>query len=144
MQVVSFATTGAEVTMRMLPVLIRGGGEHCVTPARTVAWENSWHFARTPSTVSQRNDVWETSSGEIPYWWCVTSPIWMALLIGWKFASTNHKHYLDLNSESRQYGISPPARGHREHCIATPAPVAAKETSMQVEPVRLVEYYYSL
>ena len=84
----------------MLPVPTRRGGEHCVTPARAVAWENSWHFARTPPTVSQRNGVWETSSGEIPYWWRVTSPIWVVLLTGWKFASTNHKHHLDLNSDA--------------------------------------------
>ena len=84
----------------MLPVHTRRGGEHCVTAARAVAWENSWHFAPTPPTVAQRNDVWETNSGEIPYWWRVTSPIWVVLLIGWKFASTNHKHCLDLNKDT--------------------------------------------
>ena len=35
--------------------------------------------------VSPRNDVWETSAG-IPYWWCVTIQIWVALLIGWSTA----------------------------------------------------------
>ena len=43
------------------------------------AWENSRHF--TP-LVSLWNDVWGTSS-ETPYWWRVTSQIWMVLLIGW-------------------------------------------------------------
>ena len=28
------------------------------------------------------NDVWETSA-EIPYWWRVTTQIWVVLLIGW-------------------------------------------------------------
>ena len=106
----------------MLPVLICGGGEHCVTPARAVAWENSWHFARTPPTVSQRNDIWETSSGEIPYWWRVTSPIWVVLLIGWKFASTNHKHCVDLNDH--QYGISPPLVSQTSFRCETVAGVA--------------------
>ena len=31
-----------------------------------------------------------------------------------------------------------PMRGDREHCMATPALAAVKETSMQVAPVRLV------
>ena len=46
-----------------------------------IAWENRQHFA-TPRTVSPRNDVWETSV-EIPYWWRVTTRIWVVLLIGW-------------------------------------------------------------
>ena len=44
-----------------------------------------------------RNDVWETSA-EIPYWWRVTTRIWIVLLIGWEFASSNQKHYRDLSS----------------------------------------------
>ena len=46
-----------------------------------VAWENSRHLA-TLSLVSPPNDVWETSA-EIPYWWRVTTQIWVVLLIGW-------------------------------------------------------------
>ena len=38
------------------------------------------HFA-TPLLVSLRNDVSGTSA-EIPYWWRVTSQIWVVLLIG--------------------------------------------------------------
>ena len=56
-----------------------------------------------PPLVYPRNDVWETSP-EIPFWWHVTSQIWVVLLIGpaaWgKFASTNHKLYPDLRSEA--------------------------------------------
>ena len=50
-----------------------------------IAWENSRHLATLP-LVSPPNDVWETSA-EIPYWWRVTTPIWIVLLIGgaaWK------------------------------------------------------------
>jgi len=43
-----------------------------------VAWVNSRHFV-TPLPVSPRNDVWERSA-EIPYWWCVTTQIWVVLL----------------------------------------------------------------
>ena len=45
-----------------------------------LARQNRRHFP-TPTTVSPRNDVWETSA-EIPYWWRVTAKIWLALLIG--------------------------------------------------------------
>ena len=48
---------------------------------QTVAWENSRHFT-TPTLVSPRNDAWWTSK-EIPYWWRVTTQIWVMLLIGW-------------------------------------------------------------
>ena len=45
-----------------------------------LAWESSRHLA-TSHLVSPQNDVWETSA-EIPYWWRVTSQIWVVLLIG--------------------------------------------------------------
>ena len=46
-----------------------------------------------------RNDVSETSS-EIPYWWLVTTQIWVVLLIGWSSIQVCVvTHY--------QYGISP-------------------------------------
>ena len=45
-----------------------------------VAWESSPPFA-TSALVSLRNNVWEMST-EIPYWWCVTTKIWVVLLIG--------------------------------------------------------------
>ena len=47
-----------------------------------LAWENIRHFA-TPPLVSPRNDVWETSAENFPYWWRVTIQIWVVLLIGW-------------------------------------------------------------
>ena len=51
-----------------------------------LVWENSRHLAMLP-LVSPPNDVWETSA-EIPYWWRVTTQIWVVLLIGraaWEF-----------------------------------------------------------
>ena len=65
-----------------------------------LAWENSQHFA-TPPLVSPRNDVWETNA-EIPYWWRVTTQIWVVILIGLKFAFTNQKYYQDLDSDGNQ------------------------------------------
>ena len=62
------------------------------------AGENSHHFA-APPMVYPWNDVWETSA-EIPYWWRVTTQIWVVLLIGWKFASSNQKHYPDPGSDA--------------------------------------------
>ena len=53
-----------------------------------VAWVNSRHFV-TPLPVSPRNDVWETSA-EIPYWWRVTTQIWVVLLIGWSNFLSRH------------------------------------------------------
>ena len=46
----------------------------------TLAWEKTRHLATLP-LVSPPNDVWDTSA-EIPYWWRVTSQIWVVLLIG--------------------------------------------------------------
>ena len=45
-----------------------------------LAWENRRNFV-TPSVVFPRNTVWETSA-KIPYWWRVTSQIWVVLLFG--------------------------------------------------------------
>ena len=68
-------------------MFIRGGSAPQSNPlpfyipffTKKVAWENRRHFA-TPPTVFPRNDVWETSA-EIPYWWRVTTQIWVVLLI---------------------------------------------------------------
>ena len=49
--------------------------------SNSIAWENSRHFAMPP-LVCPRDDFWETSA-EIPYWWCVTTQIWVMLLIAW-------------------------------------------------------------
>ena len=50
------------------------------TTGTNLAWENGRHFA-TLQMVSPPNEVWETSA-EIPYWWRVTTHIWVVLLIG--------------------------------------------------------------
>ena len=59
----------------------------------------TWSVFKDPVMVSQeqvkltistvRNDVWETSA-EIPYWWPVTTQIWVVLLIGWIKFPTGH------------------------------------------------------
>ena len=46
-----------------------------------VAWESSRQPFATSALVSLWNDVREMST-EIPYWWCVTTKIWVVLLIG--------------------------------------------------------------
>ena len=69
--------------------------------ATKIAWENSRHLATLP-LVSPANDVWETSA-ENPYWWSVTTRIWVVLLNGWiKFPTrtTNQKHYPDLGRDA--------------------------------------------
>ena len=38
--------------------------------------------------VSPRNDIWGRSP-EIPHWWCVTTKIWVMLLIGFPHSMTN-------------------------------------------------------
>ena len=43
--------------------------------------------------VSPRNDVWE-SSAEIPYWWRVTTQIWVPR------GTTNQKHHPDRGSDT--------------------------------------------
>ena len=47
---------------------------------KKLAWENSWHFA-TQALVSPPNNVWGTRA-EIPYWWRVTTQIWVVILMG--------------------------------------------------------------
>ena len=50
-----------------------------VKSAYILAWENSRHLATLP-LVSPQNDVWVTSeSVEIPYWWRVTTQIWVVM-----------------------------------------------------------------
>ena len=60
------------------------------------AWQNSRHLA-TPPLVFPRNDVWETNA-ERPYYWRVTTQIWVMFLIGWSKLSANKKLYSDLGS----------------------------------------------
>ena len=68
-----------------------------------LAWENSQHFTMPPK-VSSWNDIWETST-EIPYWWCITTQIWVVLLIlpaVWPIRSTTKI----LAVTRHQYGTS--------------------------------------
>ena len=55
--------------------------------------------------VSLKIDVWRTSA-EIPYWWRVTTQIWVVLLIGWRnfdpVRSTAHFWVMTR----RQWGVS--------------------------------------
>ena len=60
---------------------------------------NSFYQRKTTPTGSLGNDVWETSA-EIPYWWRITTLIWIVLLIGCTFALTNQEHYPQLGSEA--------------------------------------------
>ena len=73
-----------------------------------LAWGNSRHLA-TLLLVSPRNDVWETSA-EIPYWWRITTQIWVVLVVGcaaWKIflqpISSTTQNWVVTRS---QYGIS--------------------------------------
>ena len=66
-----------------------------IPPAR-LGWENSRPFA-APPLVSSRNDVWETSA-EIPYWWRVTTQMWVVLLIGWSKFPTRYDQSEALHS----------------------------------------------
>ena len=64
---------------------------------KSLSCENSRHFAKLP-LVFPWNEVWETNA-EIPYWWRVTTQVWIVLVIGWRFALlTNQKNYPDLGS----------------------------------------------
>ena len=77
---------------------------------KQLAWENRRNFA-TPSVVFPRNNVWEMSA-EIPYWWRVTTQIWVVLLIGraaWEIFNQSEairnsilmtRHYPDLGSDA--------------------------------------------
>ena len=46
-------------------------------------------FRNSTKTVLTQNDIWETSAEIRPYWWPVTTKIWVVLLIGWTFISTS-------------------------------------------------------
>ena len=71
---------------------------------KLLARENSRHFA-PPPLVSPRNDVWGTSA-EIPYWWRVTTQIWVVLRIGGGNFLTNHSTNQIWTVTRHQYGMS--------------------------------------
>ena len=66
-----------------------------------VTWVNNRHLAMPPFFSLQ--SVVRGTSTEIPYWWCVTSLIWVALLIcpakSKIYFWTNQKHYSYLGSD---------------------------------------------
>ena len=71
-----------------------------------VASRNSRQFVMLP-LVSLRSNVCG-GTAEIPYRWHATTQIWVVLQVGWKFASSNPRHYPDLgfdNSVCHQYVI---------------------------------------
>ena len=51
------------------------------------------------------NDIWETRA-EIPYWWQVTTQIWVVLLVGWSKFSANQNTTQISVVRCHQYGIS--------------------------------------
>lgn len=62
----------------------------------------TWHFA-TPPLFSPWNGVWETRA-ETPYLWHNTAHIWVVLLTGWKFASSNQKPLINFSyKNTRNY-----------------------------------------
>ena len=71
---------------------------------QTIASENSRHFT-TPTLVSPRNDAWWTSK-EIPYWWRVTTQIWVMLVIGWSKFPTRLYQSEPLPRSGKWYVIS--------------------------------------
>ena len=49
--------------------------------------------------VFSRNDVWGTNA-KIPYWWRLTTQIWVVLLIEWSRFPTSQKYYPDVASDT--------------------------------------------
>jgi len=49
--------------------------------------------------VFPRIDAWGTSA-EIPYWWCVTTQIWIVLPVGCSKFSANQKHFPYLGRDA--------------------------------------------
>ena len=85
-------------SLRPLPLLF----QLLYITVSSLARENTRHIV-----VSSWNDIWEMSA-EIPYWWGVTTQIWVVLLIGWSKFLTNKKLFPDLASMHHQSGISAP------------------------------------
>ena len=108
----------------------------CISACMVIAWENSRHLV-TPLPVFPPNDIWETSA-EIPYWWCVTTQIWVVLLIGlhideevtfsvesnFPHDMINQKHYPDLSSTWHVISMEFLCSFLRRHLAGKPAAVA--------------------
>ena len=88
----------------------------CTSPSLSLTWENSRHFV--PPLVSLQNDVGETSTE-------ITTQIWVALMIGWKFASSNQRHYLDRVSDTVIISMEFLRSFFRRHFMGRP-PVASQ------------------
>ena len=71
-------------TLLRLPWEIKKESSSC----SVLSGENRRHLA-TPPLVFPRHGVWGTSA-EIPYWWRVTTQIWVVLLIGWSKLPSRH------------------------------------------------------
>ena len=88
----SFSSATGAKAWNCIPLNIRSLPKHKFKVAIHLAWETSPLLATLP-LVSPTNDVWETSA-EIPYWWRITTQIWVVLLIGCYFASQHYLIYL--------------------------------------------------
>ena len=60
------------------------------------------------------NGVWG-SSVEIPYWWRVTTQIWVVFVIGWSEFWTTQKNYPDLGGDTSSVWNSCPHSSLRRH-----------------------------
>ena len=74
-----------------------------------IARKNSWHLATLllayPANLSEKQAV------EIPYWWRITTQIWVVLLIGWIKFLTWHDQFIRSTTQiwvvrCHQYEIS--------------------------------------
>ena len=75
--------------------------------------------------VSSRNDVREMTA-EIPYWWRVTTQIWLELLIGWNKSGTiaglpGGIVFLPLPCRAREASAEA-SSPHSQHGLAVPLP----------------------
>ena len=81
----------------------RSTRNYAVTPRKKVDILR-WHHCFSPG-----NGVWG-SSVEFPYWWRVTTQIWVVFVIRWSELSTTQKHHWSTTQiwvvTRHQYGIS--------------------------------------
>ena len=69
------------------------------------SWEKSRHFATLP-LVSLQNDVWETSA-EIPYWWRVTTQIWVVTRHQYNYGMEFRRSFLRRHLAGKPVVVSP-------------------------------------
>ena len=63
-----------------------------------IVWENGSHFATPPRWFPY--EMTSEQRAQKFYKWGDTTGVWLVLLVGWNFASTNQKHYPDLDSDA--------------------------------------------